>query len=213
METMMDIIKDDLGNLVIKFNDGEVLNFGGGKRPDGRKRPDVKAHKKVDLDLHCVTWYFANGATRTAKLDTYAGGIQASFALHGISQKLGDCYASSDDADAALAAWDELQEQLLGGAWEKPTRAGSGGSDGGLLAQAVAQVLGCSVKDAKEALDAMSAKERKAMEIEPDVAKAMDGLRKARAGGADVAGVRGKLEGLLKKRTADVPETDEEAPM
>jgi hypothetical protein len=213
METMMNKMTDDLGNVVITFDDSEVLNFGGGKRTDGRKRPDVKAHKKVDLDRHHVTWYFANGATRTAKLDAYAGGIQGAFALHGISQKLGDCYASSDDADAALAAWDELQEQLLGGAWEKPTRAGAGGSDGGLLAQAVAQVLGCTVKDAKEALDAMSAKERKAMEIEPDIAKAMDGLRKARAGGADVAGVRGKLEGLLKKRSADVPETDDEAPM
>jgi hypothetical protein len=208
---MMTMTKDDLGNTVGTTVDGVVLNFGGGTRPDGKRRPEVKAHKRIDLTLMRVSWFFANGAVRSASLVDYKESIQHGFALHGISQKLGDCYASADTAWDAVAAWDALNGQLLGGDWEKPTREGSGASDGGMLAQAVAKVLGCSVADASATLKAMEPKERKALELEPDIAKELAAIRKEKSGNADPAGVRGKLEGLLKRKS--VGDEDEPALM
>lgn len=206
-------MRDDLGNLVIEFPNTEVLCFGGGTTPGGKRRPEVKAHKKISLDDMSVTWYFANGLMRTAKLDTFSDGVQKAFALHGVSQKLGDCYASANDATEAMESWQALHVQLLEGSWEKPTREGGGASDGGMLAQAVAKVLNCSVVDATATLKAMEPKERKALELEPDIAKELAAIRKAKSGNADPAGVRGKLEGLLKRKSVDVPETDDEAVM
>lgn len=206
---MMTMSKDDLGNVVGTTVDGVVLNFGGGLRPDGKRKPEVKAHKRVDLVLKRVSWFFATGDIRTAALENYRESIQLGFALHGVSQKLGDCYASAVTAQEALESWDSLNGQLIGGDWEKPTREGSGASDGGMLAQAVAKVLGCSVADASATLKAMEPKERKALELEPDIAKELEAIRKAKSGNADPAGVRGKLEGLLKRKSADVPETDD----
>lgn len=203
METMMEKQKDDLGNLVLTFSDGTVCNFGGGTRADGKKRPEVKAHKKVDMKLRQVRWYFSTGDMRIASLIDYQESIQVGFSLHGVSQKLGDCYASAITAQEALESWDSLNGQLIGGDWEKPTREG-GANDGGILAQAVAKVLGCSVADAAATLKAMEGKERKALELEPDIAKELAAMRKARAGNADPAGVRGKLEGLLGRKSADV---------
>lgn len=213
---MMMMTKDDLGNTVGTTVDGVVLNFGGGSRPDGKRRPEVKAHKRVDLVLKRVSWYFANGVVRTAALEEFKESIQVAFALHGISQKLGDCYASADTAFDAVEAWDALNGQLLNGDWEKPTREGGGANDGGMLAQAVAKVLGwCSVVDAAASLKAMEPKERKALELEPDIAKELAAIRKAKSGNADPAGVRGKLEGLLKRKSAEDEEmeTDDEALM
>lgn len=206
---MMTMSKDDLGNVVGTTADGVVLNFGGGSRPDGKRRPEVKAHKRVDLVLKRVSWFFANGAVRTAALEEFKESIQVAFALHGVSQKLGDCYASADTAFDAVEAWDALNGQLLNGDWEKPTREGGGANDGGMLAQAVAKVLGCSVVDAAATLKAMEPKERKALELEPDIAKELAAIRKAKSGNADPAGVRGKLEGLLKRKSAGETETDE----
>lgn len=215
METMMEskAMRDDLGNLVIEFPNTEVLCFGGGTTPGGKRRPEVKAHKKIRLEDMSVTWYFANGLMRTAKLDTFNEGVQKAFALHGVSQKLGDCYASADDATEAMESWQALHMQLLEGSWEKPTREGGGASDGGMLAQAVAKVLGCSVADAAATLKAMEPKERKALELEPDIAKELAAIRKAKSGNADPAGVRGKLEGLLKRKSVGETETDDEALM
>lgn len=198
---MMTMSKDDLGNVVGTTVDGVVLNFGGGTRPDGKRRPEVKAHKRVDLVLKRVSWFFATGDIRTAALDDYRESIQLGFALHGVSQKLGDCYASAVTAQEALESWDALNGQLIEGDWEKPTREG-GANDGGMLAQAVAKVLGCSVVDAAATLKAMEPKERKALELEPDIAKELAAIRKAKSGNADPAGVRGKLEGLLKRKSA-----------
>lgn len=209
----MTMTKDDLGNTVGTTVDGVVLNFGGGSRPDGKRRPEVKAHKRVDLNRLCVSWFFANGAERHTDLSAYKDAIQQAFSLHGISQKLGDCYASADTAWDAVEAWDALNGQLLNGDWEKPTREGGGASDGGMLAQAVAKVLGCSVVDAAATLKAMEGKERKALELEPDIAKELAAIRKAKSGDADPAGVRGKLEGLLKRKSAGDADADDEALM
>lgn len=208
----MTMSKDDLGNVVGTTADGVVLNFGGGTRPDGKRRPEVKAHKRIDLTLMRVSWFFANGAERTATLAEYASAIQAGFALHGVSQKLGDCYASADTAWDAVEAWDALNGQLLNGDWEKPTREGGGANDGGMLAQAIAKVLGCSVADAAATLKEMEPKERKALELEPDIAKELAAIRKAKSGNADPAGVRGKLEGLLKRKSAEGVETETDEP-
>ena len=208
-DKVMTMKKDDLGNVVIEFSDGRELNFGGGTRPDGKRRPDVKAHKVVDVPGGRVSWYFATGDMRVVNVERFAEAIQKAFVLHGVSQKLGDCYASSTTAAEALEQFNALLEQLDGGSWEKPTREGSGASDGGMLAQAVAKVLGCSVADAAATLKAMEGKERKALELEPDIAKELAAIRKAKSGNADPAGVRGKLEGLLKRKSAGETETDD----
>jgi hypothetical protein len=204
--------KDDLGNVVWDLGNGKVLNFGGGKRPDGRKRPEVKAHKVVDLGAREVRWYFANGSLVPIKLDRFTEELQLAFALHGISQKFGDAYASATTVQEAREAFDELHDQLQNGDWEKK-RAGGKVKEEPLLVEALARIYQSTVEAVRPLVEAMKPAERRAMEADGEVARVILAIRAERTGSDAVEGAKAKFAKMLKGADADGDDGDEEALM
>lgn len=199
--------KDDLGNLVWKLDDGKVLNFGGGRRPDGRKRPEVKAHKVVDMVGRKVRWYFADGESATVGLDYFNEEMRLAFALHGISQKFGDAYASATTVQEAREAFDALYGQVMNGEWEK-RREGGKGKEEPLLVEALARIYQSTVEAVRPLVEAMKPAERRAMEADGEVARMILAIRAERTGTDVVEGAKAKFAKMLKGGDAD---TDEDA--
>lgn len=189
---------DDLGNRVWTLGDGKVLNFGGGRRPDGRKRPEVKAHKVVDMAGRCVRWYFANGASATVELDSFNADLQLAFALHGISQKFGDSYASATTVTEARSAFDDLYDQLMNGDWEK-RREGGKAKEEPLLVEALARIYNSPVEAVRPLVEAMKPAERRAMEADGEVARMILAIRAERTGADVVEGAKAKFAAMLRK--------------
>jgi hypothetical protein len=174
------LVADDNGNLVWKFGD-LVLNFGGGVGDGGKRRRSVTAHKVVDTAGGTVTWYWADGLANTISLVQFDANLQRQFALHGISQKLGDCYASATSVREARESFDALVDQLNGGDWEKK-REGGGNESGSMLVRAAAEAFGVTVAEAALVVKELTAKEKATLELDPAVAKVMMRLRQERAG-------------------------------
>lgn len=189
--------KDDLGNVVWDLGNGKVLNFGGGRRPDGRKRPEVKAHKVVDMRARVVRWYFADGASATVGLDAFKEELQLAFALHGISQKFGDSYASATTVAEARNAFDDLYDQLQNGDWEKK-REGGKVKEEPLLVEALARIYNSPVEAVRPLVEAMKPAERRAMEADGEVARVILAIRAERTGADVVEGAKAKFAKMLK---------------
>lgn len=194
--------KDDLGNVVWDLGNGKVLNFGGGRRPDGRKRPEVKAHKVVDMAGHSVRWYFADGASATVCLDYFNEEIRLAFALHGISQKFGDAYASATTVQEAREAFDALYGQVMNGEWEKK-REGGKEKEEPLLVEALARIYNSPVESVRPLVEAMKPAERRAMEADGEVARMILAIRAERTGTEAVEGAKAKFAKMLKAGGAE----------
>lgn len=194
--------KDDLGNMVWDLGNGKVLNFGGGRRPDGRKRPEVKAHKVVDMVGRKVRWYFADGASATVELDSFNEELQLAFALHGISQKFGDVYASATTVTEARNAFDDLYDQLMNGDWEKK-REGGKAKEESLLVEALARIYQSTVVAVRPLVEAMKPAERMAMEADGEVARMILAIRAERTEADVVEGAKAKFAKMLKGEGED----------
>lgn len=206
------ISKDDMGNVVWDLGNGKVLNFGGGRRPDGRKRPEVKAHKVVDMRARVVRWYFADGASATVGLDAFKEELQLAFALHGISQKFGDSYASATTVKEAREAFDDLYDQLQNGDWEKK-REGGKAKEEPLLVEALARIYQSTVEAVRPLVEAMKPAERRAMEADGEVARVILAIRAERTGADVVEGAKAKFAKMLQGVDTDGDDVDEEAVM
>lgn len=174
---------DDNGNTVVDFGAPfGVVNFGGGVDPKtGRTRRRTVAQKWVDPGLKRVVWLWANGTRTEVRLETFAEDLQLAFALHGVSQKLGDSYASAEGLEEAQEAFDQLLDQLLGGSWEKPRAEGK--ETGGMLARACAEAFECSIEKATAVVKGLNSKEKTAMELDPKVAPILARMRAERVKG------------------------------
>lgn len=79
-----------------------------------------KASKKVNLDASTVTFSFANGKTETVGINEPGiDGLLAQLALHGLSQKLGDSYASAQTVDEAYKEFMDTVGVLRRGEWSE----------------------------------------------------------------------------------------------
>ena len=79
-----------------------------------------KASKKVNLDAGHVTFSFANGKTETVGINEPGiDGLLAQLALHGLSQKLGDSYASAQTVEDAYAEFMATAGVLRRGEWSE----------------------------------------------------------------------------------------------
>lgn len=205
--------KDDLGNVVWDLGNGKVLNFGGGRRPDGRKRPEVKAHKVVDAVGREVRWYFADGASATVRLDSFGEEMQLAFALHGISQKFGDSYASATTVQEAREVFDGLYGQVMNGDWEKKREGGGKGKEEPLLVEALARIYQSTVEAVRPLVEAMKPAERRAMEADGEVARMILAIRAERTGAEVVEGAKAKFAAMLGKGKGAEGDGDDEALM
>lgn len=82
--------------------------------------------KVINLEEQTVTWTFGNGAVRSISLDDLNEATQTHAALHGLSQKGGDSYASAGgDYAFAVAALDTTLGNLRAGVFNN-VRTGDG---------------------------------------------------------------------------------------
>lgn len=129
------------------------------------------ARKVVDLEQGTVKFVFADGTSRTVQVDDLPASITRQAALHGLSQKLGDCYASAKEAaiearmepvDWAKQEFDSVLEGIMAGEWNRKRQGGSG-----LTVQALAEATGSTVEEALAAWQAMDEEKQKQVRKHP----------------------------------------------
>jgi hypothetical protein len=109
------------------------------------------ARKDFDAETGTLEVSFADGETRNVKLTDLPQGILTQLAGHGLSQKLGDSYASvKGDVGAAKTKFDATLAELLAGNWSKAR--GEGEARVTELADAIARFKGCTPQAAMVAI-------------------------------------------------------------
>lgn len=111
------------------------------------------ATKDTDAESGTLDVTFATGAQLSVSLDDLSEGIVRELALHGLSQKVGDSYASvKGDAAAAFEAAGRVIEQLKSGEWKTARASGEGKSRVSELAEAIARIKSVDVAKAAAAI-------------------------------------------------------------
>lgn len=149
-----------------------------------------------------VTFSFSDGQTVVADLTTFPEEIVMQLAVHGMSQKGGDSYASANDNGLTIADCADGVRDIIGnlasGVWSA-----AGGSGSSINAEAMSRITGESLEACAEVIAAMDEDEVKALLKRADM-KAMVARIKAEraevradaaAGDADAS----DLAGLFNK--------------
>lgn len=80
--------------------------------------PDAKEGKRSYFDGATILQFqFANGEIVSVNPMDFSAEVRTAAMFHGLSQKLGDAYASSKDADEAWEKFEALRERIAGGEW------------------------------------------------------------------------------------------------
>ncbi len=136
--------------------------------------------KKIDTDAKVVVFAFTNGDSHTVALADFPDDIKTRFALHGISQKLGDSYASADGIDEAIEAFLGTLETTTKGDWS--TRAAGGGKGRTtMLAEALAEATGQDLDAAVAVLAEQTDEGKKAIKAHPQVRAILERISAERA--------------------------------
>ena len=150
--------------------------------------------KVINLEEQTVTWTFGNGAVRSISLDDLNEATQTHAALHGLSQKGGDSYASAGgDYAFAVAALDTTLGNLRAGVFNN-VRTGDGQPKGvGELAAALVLAAGISMEEATALLANADEATVKAIRTNGEVKVAIADIRaeKARAKAAAAVAASG----------------------
>lgn len=110
------------------------------------------AKKDYDAETATFSIVFADGTSHEVALSDLPQEIQLNLALHGLSQKLGDSYASvKGDVAAAKEKFSTTLKQLMAGEWAAK-REGEGSSKVTELAEAIARIKGVEVAVANAAV-------------------------------------------------------------
>lgn len=126
-----------------------------------------------------LTISFVGGETLECDLSRLTPEIVTRLAMHGLSQKVGDSYASAESvteaAESARAQWDGL----LGGEWA--TRSG-----GGILAAALSRATGKELAECVDAVRRLDDKQKRKLSGDARILTAIAEIRKERAGGSTI---------------------------
>lgn len=143
--------------------DGEgAANPGGPNSASGRIKV---ATKDYDVESGSLDIAFSSGAQLSVTLDDLPEGIVRQLALHGLSQKLGDSYASvKGDVTKAFENASAVLSELKAGNFTKARAAGEGEGKArvGELAEAIARFKGVEVAAAAAAVAKASEEQVKA---------------------------------------------------
>jgi len=128
---------------MILSQEAEAQASAGSPGPNSASGRIKVAEKDYDEETGVFSIVFADGKAAEVELDSLPNKIQRLLALHGLSQKLGDSYASvKGDVAAAQAKFEAVLTQLQAGEWKKAREAGEGGSKITELAEAIARFKG-----------------------------------------------------------------------
>lgn len=122
------------------------------------------ASKVLDFESKGVEFEFTGKEPRLVKLEDFSPEIQLHFALHGMSQKLGDAYSSSKgDVDAAEKMFNDTLAQLVAGDWRAARGEGESKPRTTELADAIARIKGVDVAVVQEGLKTATEEQLKTM--------------------------------------------------
>ena len=157
-------ISDETSILTFTFSDKTEMTY------------DVREHITADL-----------GAETCAAIVEKAPWLIEE-AVHGVSQKVGDSYASagqkSEEAGLTPLAWAKRVASAVLDSIKKGvfTRAGTGGGgEPSLLAAACARVTGSTIEEAEATVEAMTKEQTKAAKAMPEIAAAIATIQAERA--------------------------------
>ena len=166
---------------------------------DGRtvKFPESTKAKKEILETEGkvtgVRFDFNNGETFTVTLDDIVQwNLLERFALHGVSQKLGDSYASQKDVGDAVEAFISTLNQVKSGKWSEGGE-GGGGAGLSILVKALVEATGQTVEAVRATLDTLSQKEKLVLRADPALQPIIQRLEAEKVGGVDRAAVAAKF--------------------
>jgi len=127
---------------------------------------------------------FTDGREVKVNLETLGQIIKAEALAHGISQKLGDSYSGCQgNLDEAFAECAAVAESIIEGNWNR-----KGGSGGGELAQAIADLTGKELDEIIPVLRTMSDEDKATLRRRKDVKAALAKIKAAKAEAAAKAG-------------------------
>lgn len=132
------------------------------------------ASKKVTPDS--VVFTFSNGFTLDVKREKFNAVMQDRLMLHGLSQKIGDSYASCDTVEDAIAEAKATLASLENGNWSEGRS-----SDGGILAEAIARIKKLDIAKVAEKLESATDEEKIALRKNPRIKATIDTIRGERA--------------------------------
>lgn len=119
---------------------------------------------------------FTNGKVLEVALSELAPEIVQQLAIHGLSQKLGDSYASCEgNADHGYAMASAVAENLKTGQWAAREK-------GGLIFEALAAITGKPIAEVITTFNSLSEEQQKAVKKSPDVQKKILELKQERLG-------------------------------
>lgn len=139
--------------------------------------------KRLDPNAAIATlaFQFADGESRQVNLGEFPADIRDCFAWHGLSQKLGDSYASKQGNDA-VEAFDDVLDALRNGTWlQKGESAGPRTTDLALALHRLKPEKYPELVDAAARVAEMSAEEKKAAQNLAVVEHAILEIRAERA--------------------------------
>lgn len=137
-----------------------------------------KAKKAVEGSI--LTINFANDEIVAVDFNTLPQEIKLQLALHGLSQKVGDSYASAESVDDAVKAAKRVVEDLTAGNWSV-RKAGEGAPRTTLLAEALARIANRTLEEAVEVIEELSEDQQKQLRKDPGVKQAMAQIKLERA--------------------------------
>jgi hypothetical protein len=155
------------------------------------------ASKTLDFENSAVEFAFANGQTHTVNLADFSDEMKLHFALHGISQKLGDSYSSSKgDPAAAEQSFIATLDQLKSGEWRAARGEGDSKPRTTELAEAIARIKGQPLAEVTATLAAADEDTKKTLRANPRVKAVIAVIRAEKA--------QAKLEKLEAEGSADL---------
>lgn len=126
----------------------------------------AKTHtKSVDPDAGTITFTFNGMEPVVVAFDDLSPAIQRRLALHGLSQKLGDSFASNEGVADARSKFDDVLSMLKGGEWSAG-RSGTGGD----LARALQESTGKPMDEVTATLRGMDDKTKRELRKHPQIA-------------------------------------------
>jgi len=138
--------------------------------------------KTISIEDGTVTWLFGNGKSYSISLDEIPEATQTHCALHGISQKGGDSYASAGgDYAFAESALVTTLGNLRNGTFNAVRQSDGSSKGNGELAAALVRLNAATMEEATALLETASDEVKKALRTNPEVKVALADIRAEKA--------------------------------
>ena len=123
----------------VTMDDGRVVEFAGNRQADKTVTTDEATGEVV------VQIDFRNGKTVKISSAVLSRQITLQAVGHGLSQKIGDSYASEKKVDDMYLGAEEMVKRLTSGDWGKAREAGDSMSGASIVIRALVEVTGKSI--------------------------------------------------------------------